>query len=229
MEAPEHVVYSTDPRRATGLDGKVYFVKGPDQNVAVAEAVAYQLAQEVGLPVPEFGLVLSDDGSEPSFASCEVAHCHRSVDDWIVRKRTTNPEVLPRIIAFDVWVANKDRNIGNLVGIEEPAGLGIRITLVAIDFEKSVALRGPYPLTTVNTIPATKLWPSGILGNLVKGAPQPMEFFATIEGINASHIEAAFGTVEAHLGAIVPWKENTVKLLLTRAKNIRTLVQEVWQ
>lgn len=228
VATPENVVYSTDPHRANGLDGKVYFVKGPELEIVIAEVVAHLLARDLQLRVPDFGVVLSAEDA-PLFASCEVPHCHRTVDDWIVRRRITNHDLLPRLVVFDIWVANKDRNIGNLVGAEVQTGTDVKIALVAIDFEKSVAIRGPYPLTTVDTIPVRQLWPSGILGDLVQGVPCPGDFCETIEHVSESQIEAAFASIESRLGTEVPWKESSVSVLMKRAKKIRKLVAEVWR
>lgn len=229
VTAPENVFYSTDPRKVMGVDGHTYFVKGPGYDIVVAEAVAHLLAKEVGLKVPDFGIVLAEDGQAPSFASREVPQCLREVDSWILRKRVTNLDILPRLVVFDVWVANKDRNIGNIVGSEVQLGADVKITLTAIDFEKSIALRGPYPMTTVNMIPPSKLWPSGTLGDMIKGISIPEDFCATIEHVSESQMENAFASVEAHFGEEVDWKKSTVRVLQVRSAKIRELLREVWR
>jgi hypothetical protein len=229
VTAPENVVYSTDPRKATALDGLTYFVKGPGYDIVVAEAVAHLLARDVGLRVPDFGIVLPGQDQLPFFASREVPQCLREVDSWILRERVTNSDLLPRLVVFDVWVANKDRNIGNIVGSQVQTGAGTKITLVAIDFEKSIAIRGPYPLATVNTIPPSKFWPSGTLGEIVEGMATPEDFCATIEGVTESQVETAFASVESHFGMPVEWKESTIQVLKGRSEKIRSLIAEVWR
>lgn len=225
--APQDLVYSTQPRRATGLDGHSYFVKGPDRNIVVAEAVAHQLAGELGLRIPEFGIALDEHG--PRFASKEVERCHRQVETWIKRGKVVNPEVLSQIIAFDIWMMNKDRNIGNLVGEAQVASSEGKIAVVAIDFEKSMTLRGPYPLTTTPEIHPNALWPSGTLGQLVTGIPRPEPFISALESITQGHVLDAFAQVEARLGESVQWKENSAQLLERRAKAIRKHIGEVWR
>lgn len=229
VAAPEDVVYSTQPRKATGQDGHSYYVKGPDLNITVAEAVAHQLARNLGLNVPNFGIVVSADTDQPKFASREVPHCLRQVDEWIRRNRAINRDTLPLITAFDVWVVNKDRNIGNIVGEGLSGTAAGRIKLIAIDFEKSMALRGPYPLTTVPLIPPQAMWPSGTLGQLLKGAPIPQAFCERLERFTENDVLGAFGAIESQMRVDIPWKENSAQLLTTRAQSIKRLVAEVWR
>ena len=229
VSAPEEVVYSTQPRKATALDGHCYYTKGPDLNIVTAELVAHQLALELALNVPEFGIAFPDLVDGPLFASKEVPRCHRQVDPWIKRDRVTNPGMLPLLIAFDIWVMNKDRNIGNLVGHEQLAPSAGRIAIVAIDFEKSMALRGPYPLTATPNIDPRSLWPSGTLGQMMTGAPLPNDFCASIGKVGAERILDAFARVEARINQEIPWKAGSVQLLSMRSKRIINLVKEVWR
>jgi hypothetical protein len=46
------LVYSTNPKRATGEDSVDYFVKGPDVDMVFAELAGCILANAVGLTVP---------------------------------------------------------------------------------------------------------------------------------------------------------------------------------
>jgi len=225
--APENLVYSTQPRKATGLDGSSYYIKGPDRNLVVAEAVAHQLARNFGLSVPDFGIAFLGGG--PVFASKEVIRCHRQVESWIRNGRVTNRNLLPALAAFDIWVMNKDRNIGNLVGEAqlEPDRGGVAI--VAIDFEKSMTLRGPYPLTTTPMILPASLWPSGTLGQLLVGSQRPDHFISDLSAVTSDRVSAAFGFVEARLQESVDWKDASVQVLVNRAKRIRELVGEVWR
>ena len=224
---PEDLVYSTQPKKATGLDRYSYYTKGPDKNFVVAEAVAHQLAKSLGLSVPEFGVAMSPSG--PMFASREVARCHRQVDAWIRTSKVVNSKDLPALIAFDIWVMNKDRNIGNLVAEEQLAPDRGKVAIVAIDFEKSMALRGPYPLTTTPHIQPAKLWPSGTLGQLMSGAPRPIPFMNAIRAVTIDQVLDAFGRVEAQLHEEIPWKESSAQLLANRSKRIADCVQEVWR
>jgi HipA-like protein len=224
--APEDLVYSTQPKKATGMDGHSYFVKGPDRNIIVAEAVAHQLARSLGINVPEFGIAIPQGGGGPLFASREVARCLRQVESSIVRGKVTNRGSLALTTCFDIWVMNKDRNIGNLVGESQLDGM---VTIVSIDFEKSMSLRGPYPLTTTPTILPKALWPSGTLGELLRGTARPDEFCGAIERITNDRVLDAFRRVESRLNEDIPWKESSARLLENRARNIRALVEEVWR
>jgi hypothetical protein len=223
------LVYTTAPKKATGLDGFSYFVKGPDLNIVAAEAVAHQLAEGLGLRIPKFGIAVPYGANNAYFASREVVRCQRQIDTWLTRRRITNRELLSMVTAFDIWVMNKDRNIGNLVGEEQLAPSAGMISIVAIDFEKSMALRGPYPLTATPQISPRSLWPSGTLGQLIRGFPIPNIFCGAIEAMTRDNILDAFGRVEACINAEIPWKENSAQLLATRAGRIRPLVAEVWQ
>ena len=132
-------------------------------------------------------------------------------------------------MVFDVWVMNKDRNIHNLVGEVQLAPAEGSIAIVAIDFEKSMALRGPYPLTTTPNIQPRALRPSGTLGQLLTGDVCPNQFYASIEALTGDHVLDAFARVEARLNEDIPWKESSARLLDNRAKRIRNLVAEVWR
>jgi len=62
-------------------------------------------------------------------------------------------------IVVDVWLANHDRNIGNVL----PRPHDREVEFVFIDFEKSVALH-PSPVVTSTMLEPRKLWPRGLLG-----------------------------------------------------------------
>lgn len=215
------VVYSTNPKKAPALDGKDYFLKGPDLNVAVPELVAHLLAGLLGLPVPPFGV--AKVGGEFYFASEEIQN--RNVDLWIRRNALANPEALLETVVFDVWIANRDRNMSNFVGEIAP---NMRdMYLYAIDFEKSMALQGPHPITTVPTRNPKDFWPREELGRLLRGKNPPRDFCGKIAGLRRDRVVDCFDRVVSHVGQI-PWAENSVKVLSDRAKRIESHVEEVW-
>ncbi|HXN18454.1 MAG TPA: HipA family kinase [Candidatus Binatus sp.] len=225
---PQGVVYSTHPRRTLAQDGHVYFVKGPDLNVVVAEVVSHLLAQQIELQVPEFALAKSGSTAGFLFASREVQG-FRAVDSWLAAGKVRNPTLVQLMHLFDVLVANRDRNIGNLIGETIRGQHSSELRLVAIDFEKAEALRGNYPLTTVPTIPPGRLRPSGILGTLLQNDHTAAVQFAAVERINRDDILGAFGKLEAVLGLEIEWKENSAQLVAQRARDIRRLLEEVWR
>jgi len=226
---PTGMVFSTQPRRCLAEDGHIYFVKGPDPNVVVPEAVSYILAQQVELPVPEFALGRREAEYGLFFASREVQGGFRSVDSWLGLGRTQNPQVIQRLHVFDVLIANRDRNIGNLLvqNIRSPQGPPFR--LVAIDFEKSEAFRGNYPYTTVPTIEPRRLRPSGILCEILQRERVAVEHFAAIERIGQGNVLDAFGRLEAMIGHPIEWKDGSAQLIASRARDIRRIVAEVWR
>ena len=79
--------------------------------------------------------------------------------------RVSNFEDLFSVIVIDIWLANKDRNFGNVVG--RPQRGGGQIEFVFIDFEKSVTLR-PHPIVSSTAVKASELWPSDELGNKLR-------------------------------------------------------------
>jgi hypothetical protein len=95
-----------------------------------------------------------------------------------------------------VWLVNNDRNIGNIIGRSTVSG---DIDLVAIDFEKSVAIRSSTPIVSVPMIPSRSLWPTEALGRLcrhvVEYRKEPVERIKTIsdpalEGMVSRSVEA---------------------------------------
>jgi hypothetical protein len=219
---PPGIVFSTQPKLVRGQDGNTYFMKGPDHNIVVAEVLSHLLARAVNLPVPEFSITVI--GGDIFFLSKEEKV--RPTENWIEQKRLSNPEVLSQTIVFDIWVANWDRNLGNFVGRILRDGDSL-IRLLPIDFEKSAALRGPAPITTVPTIKPSDFWPSGRLSTLMKGTELPDDFCRTVAALKDSDLMKC---VEAAKQAIeFDWNESVLNVLSSRATRIRALAHEVWQ
>lgn len=222
VEAPSNIVYSTAPRTALSMDGQHYVLKGPDINVVVAELSAYVLAGLANLPVPEFGIAATAEGT---FFACREVKI-RNVSHWITAGKLTNASILVQTVVFDIWIANVDRNFGNFVGLSLLSDG--RIELRAIDFEKSVALRGKYPLTTVPMVEPKDFWPRESLGELLKGKPIPHEFCDTIRSIPGDAILRALNTVSASIPGM-DWAESSEKVIKSRANDIHKLVRDVWR
>lgn len=224
---PQGLVYSTNPMHARATDGHTYILKGPETSVVFAEAACYQLAALVGLSVPPCRLCTLPGSGSVVFASRELRT--RSALETIVRTgRTLNPELLEETIAFDVWVANEDRNMGNIVG--EPHvtnGTGI-VRLYAIDFEKAAVLAG-IDRFSVTAMPAAKFWPTGVLGDLCGGLTVPTEFCGRISEVQRPAIA---GLVQQTVWDLnmpqVPWIDTAIDVLVQRAARIVALVHEVW-
>lgn len=227
VAAPPGVVYSTRPLHARASDGQTYVLKGPATEVVFPEAVCYQLASLVGLSVPECRLCSHPGQGSVFFASKEV-RTRSEIEIFIKDRKVVNPELLPHTVAFDVWVANEDRNLGNIVG--EPYstnGTGV-VKLYAIDFEKSAPLRGVNRFT-VTALAAKKFWPTGQLGEICRGYELPVDFCKQIAAVQRSAIDSVIQRTIWDLNmAAVPWADSAVDVLEHRAQNIFTLIREVW-
>src|SRR5690242_160675 len=83
VEAPEGIVYSTNPFTAQGIDQVSYFTKGPDPEIVFAELAGCELAREVGLPVANVKACTSPDGILAG--SIEVQDAVRYIGPWLSR------------------------------------------------------------------------------------------------------------------------------------------------
>jgi hypothetical protein len=140
--------------------------------------------------------------------------------------RINNNGGLFTVVAVDTWLANNDRNMGNLVGSSLGDG---RIDIFMIDFEKSRTLR-ENPFTGSTAIEPKSLWPTGELGEILREIrPQqcPAPGLRRIHELAAQEIATAVIAVAAEL-PFIHWHESSVELLLKRAQNIHNLVEAVW-
>lgn len=222
ITGPPNVIYSCNPRIAGGLDNFGYVLKGPDIEIVAAEACAHLLAQAVELPVPEFGVAPIDGNMY--FASREVQI--RNVQRFLAARKIQNPATLYETIAFDVWVANTDRNLGNFVG-EMAANEGA-VRIVPIDFEKSATIRERTPIVSVPLIEPRRLWPHDDLGRIACGGQIPDAFCEKIAALPRARIDHAMQVATAHLPAFT-WGDNSAQVLEVRARRIRQLCREVWR
>ncbi|MDB4886997.1 MAG: hypothetical protein JWN79_2435, partial [Gemmatimonadetes bacterium] len=87
------LVFSTRPRIAGASDGFDYFIKGPEIEVVVAEAVGYELAARAGLDVPEWALCRASHDEDVFFAS-RAMRVRSGVDQLIARKLHVNGDFL---------------------------------------------------------------------------------------------------------------------------------------
>ena len=174
VSAPEGIVYSTSPRRAEGEDGHSYFIKGPDVEVTFAESAGCSFAMEVGLLVPP--VAVCSFGDDRYCGSRKVADSLRDVAAWLRRpQRISNRNDLYSVIVVDAWLANTDRNHGNVLGRSTH---GSEIEVVMIDFEKSKTLR-PNPIIESGMVGPASLWPTGELGQVLEtdqtSSPSPTD------------------------------------------------------
>lgn len=226
IKGPPGIVYGPGPVSVTSLDNVVYVQKGPDINIVVAEIGGHFLASTVGIPTPSFAYC--NNGGAIHFLSEKVSSTVRDISPWLRRNRQGLMKQICEIIVFDIWVMNYDRNIGNLLPF--PASGDSSTSLVAIDFEKSAALRGPHPLVEAHVVATPKsLWPTGELGNMARNTAIPKNFISRIKSTPDEAIRKDITDIVAILGSAFSWADSSIKLLLKRRDNISTLVVEVWR
>lgn len=223
------MVYRTSPRTGTCDDGYRYVIKGAgSQEVVEAEALAYLLAAEVDIPTPRWSFVYSNQSDHLLFGS-RMIDGHRDTSRWLKSMQISNLQVLGRIIGFDIWICNPDRNLGGLLGRTPASGKLGQIEIVAIDFEASVALNNKTPLISTTSVSPKKLWPRNELGILLKGVSMPaLGWLSMIEQIEEENISSQVEAVKNTLGLGDEWATAKVSVLMKRAKKIKGLVKEVW-
>ena len=155
VAAPTGIVYSTSPQKAAREDGTEFFVKGPDPTVVFPELAGCLLASAVGLVVAPVAVCCFD--GTVYCGSQKVADLGRNVGPWLRNPaRVTNHGDLFSMVVVDVWLANKDRNEGNVLA--RPTADRRTVEFVMIDFEKSVAL-GPTPTVLSPTVRRSRCGP----------------------------------------------------------------------
>lgn len=219
-------VFSTAPKVATGEDGKTYYIKGGNSPTAFSEVAGCRLAAAVGLRVPNASICLFEGvlygGVE------EVPKPQRNIRPWLQElRRVNNSTDLFSIIAVDTWLANDDRNMGNLVG--KSLGDGT-VEVFMIDFEKSRTLaRNPF-LESGNIDPK-KLWPRDELGRLLREIQPrrcPVPVLDSIQRMRHLQVSEIVLQVAGEL-PFVDWHEASIEVLVRRAQNIVRLVEDVWK
>ena len=218
-------VYSTAPEVAIGHDGRTYFIKGRNSPTAFAEVAGCRLAKLAGIRVPEAGVgtFMGD-----LYAAIEsVPKPERNIRPWLLSPdRIKNRGHLFEVIAVDTWLVNDDRNMGNLVGSSTGSG---QIDVFMIDFEKSRSL-ADQPFMSSGSVDPQRLWPTAELGRLLnetRPSRCPAGILDRLRALSAVEIREAILPVAAEL-PFVTWQESSIELLLRRARNIDTLVEEVW-
>jgi hypothetical protein len=229
VSAPDGIVYSTSPQTATTEDRRQFFIKGPDPEVVFAELTGCLLAAAVGLTVPPVAVCVF--GDTVYCGSQRVADLGRNLMPWLTNPgtRVTNYPQLYAAIVVDVWLANEDRNLGNVVARSIGGG---RVELVMIDFEKSAALR-PSPLISSSSLEPKKLWPRNELGQVLRAnrpvQPDPtmlktISNLVSTEGSVAAIVEDVTTRFQA-----VEWSAGTVDTVIRRGRDIAKLAGEVWK
>ncbi|GJG84859.1 hypothetical protein tb265_00400 [Gemmatimonadetes bacterium T265] len=225
VRAPDGTVYSSRPRTTTASDDREYYLKGPDVRVVVAEAVGYQLADAVGVDVPEWALCRDPANGQVLFASAGI-RVRSGLDVLLHSPHTANPDLLARCMALDCWIANDDRNIGSVVAEPLNRRSGAAQRLYAIDFEQAQVLRGTDRFT-VAAREVRDFTPRGVLADYTAGLGFPGATCARIGDMTAARVRAMFELVEQGVGPI-EWADGAAHFLGQRAGRIEALLREVW-
>lgn len=225
ITAPGNLVYSTSPRSVTSCDGVNYVRKGPELNVVVTELIAHLLSEKIGIKTPEFAYCKDENCFH--FLSRKVVDCVRNIQPWL---KQNQPEVIRQvcqIIVFDIWIMNYDRNIGNLLGVRSDNDASISV--IAIDFEKSAALRGQHPLTESSERSPGSFWPTGDLGRAMRGTQIPVDLMNKIQDISPDVVAESVTSVSDTIGNSFTWAGSSIQLLQSRQNRLPELAREVWQ
>ena len=229
VKAALNVVYSTAPVSALDEFGNHYFVKGEDDHrIVLAEAISHVFAGLLEIPVPSYAVGRFGGNGPAVFASSVVDNATRDVSLWIQRGKVSNPDMLTRLVALDVWVANNDRNMGNLLGRPSNTDANM-IELVAIDFEKAAVVRKTAPLIEIAAMPAKGFWPRGDLGTRCKSFLKWSN--ADLERISAVSDENIAQVVASCVAAVrcdSAQNDSISHVLKKRRDGISVLVKEVW-
>jgi hypothetical protein len=231
MERPANIVYSTNPHLALAEDGSKYCVKGAeDVGIVLAELLGHVFAGIVQIPVPDYAVGRFDDASAPVFASSVLENAVRDVEPWVKLNRVSDTGLLSRLIALDIWLANNDRNIGNLLGRPEATSNNGSIELVAIDFEKAATVRKTAPTIEIPAMPPKSFWPRGTLGTYCRTrASIAKAGLSRFTGISDGQIHSAVGGAFAAVRMDNPEKMDTVRAILRKRRdNLESLLQAEW-
>lgn len=183
----------------------------------------------VELPVPEWVYARKQGVPHLLFGS-RLIEGYRDLEPWLRANLISNRLDLAKMIAFDVWIANNDRNMGNIIGDANKYNKEEGIKAVAIDFERSKVLRGKTPVMETSNILPSSLWPCETLGRLLAGEPEPdAQWLNRVTNLDKDDIIQAIGVVQRSLGLPADWCVSTSNLLVQRVRNLTNLVAEVWR
>ena len=231
MSRPLNIIYSTNPELAFDASGAKYCIKGADDaGIVMAELLGHILAGFLHIPVPDFAVGRFSDTSPPLFASAFVENAQRDVEPWLKRGKVSKCETLARLIALDVWIANNDRNIGNLLGRPALASNNGSIELIAIDFEKAATVRKTAPTIEITAMPPKSFWPRGTLGTHCKKQAKITDagiadFRKITDGQINSAVSACFAAVRLENAE----RSDTIATVLKKRRDkIELMVKAEW-
>ncbi|MEA2372122.1 MAG: hypothetical protein QOH12_2516 [Solirubrobacteraceae bacterium] len=190
-----HLVLATDGSRWVAK-GKPFASTRPYE--AANELIAWRLAKALGLPVLEAGLLRYD--GHLSFGSREMqagTFEHRLTQQRLLQ--CSNPAVLPSVVVFDVWLANVDRNVDNLLP-RKAHGTSSAWELVLLDHGSTLV----HPLLNIEELSAkaeapAKLYGMGALHALYGKRADMERAICRVQDMNANDVERCVREVPTEL------------------------------
>lgn len=219
------VIYARDPWLALATDGMSYLLKNTDPLVVLAEVLASQLADLLGIPTPRWGYYRN--GNHVHYASrFETYSIRERAEVFFAGDQIANLHVLGQIAVFDQWIANPDRNEGNVLLVSHPSEGKAR--LMAIDHERARLLRGDSYLQLPED-PGAFL-PHGFLRRyLVSSGGFDQTTVDRIERLTEEEIETCVRHVRVQAGNPLSvlnceYADRCCQSLFSRARHIRDVI-----
>jgi hypothetical protein len=107
---------------------RVAYAKSMGDSVFLIELMCALLGRELGIPIPEPIIAFSEDGQDVLFVSSDVKHPdltkRLNIQNRQLLNTESNKEIIKTLagwpfivdaISFDEWIANHDRNLGNIL------------------------------------------------------------------------------------------------------------------
>jgi hypothetical protein len=187
-----------------------------------AECAGYALAELVGIEVPAWGVAVE---SKNRFVFISEQEDVRDVLPYLEAGTVSNRDLLDRLLVFDLWIVNVDRNDESLVGrpaLTQPPGA---IELRSIDFEKARILQSA-GIIEVGQLHASHMLPRGRLQAQAPRRSHTLQrMIERIQDVTEAQLRAALtrSRREGELVAEVPELldiDRTVSTLLARAMDL---------
>lgn len=226
--------FSTFPKQAQCKEPKVRVIcKGPPDEVCAVECAAYSLAERLNIRTPRWGI--ADFGGVVLFVceQQEVPHVQPLLDS----NRVTNLELLDQLLVFDMWIANTDRTMANLVGAPDISLNHGHIEILAIDFEKSQVLRAGNIVAITALDPSHMLPHGALLGHLQRNGRVIERTIDNIRTLDEADIRDTLermrnrseNSTQSNLIPEIPMVDvdTVARSLLARAQQLPELVTQV--
>jgi hypothetical protein len=220
--------FSTAPKVGVCARTARKLVCKDDPLVVEAECIGYALANLVRLEVPRWGVARVKTG-EVIFVT--EYQDERDVLPFLRGGSVVNPDLLDRLLVFDVWIGNVDRKAENLVGRLDTQHAQARLVMESIDLEKSRVLRGAGTIA-MSSLSVSNFLPAPPLRQFVRCEQATISAAVSlITQLGADDIRGALGRLhkEGSLFADIPSqvdRDMLVSTLVSRAQQLPRLVQE---